>query len=147
MAWLQVTFATDRTRVPLIETALSVADALAVTLTDAGDDAQLEPPPGATPFWSELLVTGLFPGDPHTHALAERLADSLTGQFEGRPRIELAPRFAALLRPEGDLVLSGILEEQVDAVAAAYAPAFHLETPCTEDGWVVIPARRKPSCP
>jgi ribosomal protein L11 methyltransferase len=295
MAWLQVTFATDRTRAPLIETALGVADALAVTLTDAGDDAQLEPPPGATPLWSEVLVTGLFPGGPHTRARAERLAESLTGQFEGTPRIEyledrpwerawldnfaprqfgqrlwvcprgqplsvpgavvvrldpglafgtghhattalclrwldsaevagkqvvdygcgsgilavaalrlgaagavaidhdpqaleatrqnalenevadrlaaqlpepqppgpadvllanilatplieLAHRFAALVRPEGDLVLAGILEEQVDAVAAVYAPAFQLETPWTEDGWVLIPARRKPSC-
>jgi ribosomal protein L11 methyltransferase len=296
MAWLQVTFATDRTRAPLIETALGIADALAVTLSDAGNDAQLEPPPGATPLWSEVLVTGLFPGDPHTRTRAERLAESLAGQFEGSPRIEvledrpwertwlddfgprqfgqrlwvcpkgqplsvpgavvvrldpglafgtghhattalclrwldgaeladkqvvdygcgsgilavaalrlgaagaeaidhdpqaleatrdnalqnevaerlvthlpeaqpqtpadvllanilaaplieLAPRFAALVRPGGDLVLSGILEEQVDAVAAAYAPAFQLETPWTEDGWVLVPARRRHACP
>ncbi|MEJ2326976.1 MAG: 50S ribosomal protein L11 methyltransferase [Chromatiaceae bacterium] len=295
MPWLQVTFATDRARAPLVEIALGVADALAIILTDAGDDSRLEPPPGATPLWSEVLVTGLFPGDPHTRARAERLAESLTGQFEGRPRIEyledrtwerawlddfgprqfgqrlwvsrrgqsqsvpgaavvqldpglafgtgnhattalclrwldgaelagkqvidygcgsgilaiaalrlgaggavaidhdpqaleatrenalengvanrlaaqlpepqppkpadvllanilagplieLAPRLGDLVRPEGDLVLSGILEEQADAVAAAYEPAFQLERRWTEEGWVLMPARRKPSC-
>jgi ribosomal protein L11 methyltransferase len=296
MAWLQLTFATDRVRAPLIETALGIADALAITLTDGGDEAQLEPPPGTTPLWSEVLVTGLFPGDSHSRTRAERLAESLAGQCdleprieyledrpwerawmddfaprqfgrrlwvcptdetlhlqkavvvrldpglafgtghhattalclrwldgaelagkqvidygcgsgilaiaalrlgaeravaidhdpqaleatsanalengvgdrlvvsspEARPRepadvlvanilaaplIELAPRFAALVRPAGDLVLSGILEEQVDAVAAVYASAFELEAPWSEDGWALLSGRRRPLCP
>lgn len=40
--------------------ALVAAGALAVTFTDAGDQPILEPPPGATPLWERVCVTGLF---------------------------------------------------------------------------------------
>jgi ribosomal protein L11 methyltransferase len=90
---------------------------------------------------AERLVTHLPEAQPQAPA------DVLLANILAAPLIELAPRFAALVRPGGDLVLSGILEEQVDAVAAAYAPAFQLETPWTEDGWVLVPARRRPACP
>lgn len=40
--------------------ALVAAGALAVTFTDAGDQAILEPPPGETPLWERVCVTGLF---------------------------------------------------------------------------------------
>jgi ribosomal protein L11 methyltransferase len=88
MGWLQVTFAADRKRAPLIETALDVAEALAVTLTDAGNEPQWEPPPSATPLWSEVLITGLFPGDEEARARAEQLAKSLAGHIVGEPRFE-----------------------------------------------------------
>lgn len=40
--------------------ALVAAGALAVTFTDAGDQPILEPPPGETPLWERVCVTGLF---------------------------------------------------------------------------------------
>ena len=43
-----------------LEDALLHAGALAVTLTDAGDQPVLEPGPGQTPLWAHTRVTGLF---------------------------------------------------------------------------------------
>lgn len=43
--------------------ALFAAGALAVTLSDAGDNPVLEPPPGETPLWERVCLTGLFAGD------------------------------------------------------------------------------------
>jgi ribosomal protein L11 methyltransferase len=295
MVWLQVTFATDRARAPVIEAALGVADALAVTLADAGDEPQLEPAPGAAPLWSHVTVTGLFPADAEARRRAERLAESLSGEIVGPPRfdylddrpwerawlddfaprqfgrrlwvcprgqtpdvggaviveldpglafgtghhpttalclrwldgadlrgkavvdygcgsgilaiaalrlgasravaldhdpqaleatrsnaqenrvadrlvvctpderpreladvlmanilatplIDLAPRFGEQISPGGELVLSGILRDQADAVAAAYASRFQFEPPWTDEDWVLLSGRRKPSC-
>ena len=58
--------------------ALLAAGALAVTFTDAGDNPILEPPPGTTPLWEQVCITGLFAGatDPDSAwlALAAELA-------------------------------------------------------------------------
>jgi ribosomal protein L11 methyltransferase len=88
MGWLQLTLATDRARAPLIETVLTLAEAQAVTLADAGDEQQLEPPPGTTPLWSQVLVTGLFPNDAEALARAQQAARSLADQIVGEPRFE-----------------------------------------------------------
>lgn len=60
MPWIQISFTVERERAPLLEAALETAGALAVTLCDAGDDPQLEPPPGAMPLWEGVKVTALF---------------------------------------------------------------------------------------
>lgn len=88
MPWLQVTLTTDRERAPLVEAALEGAGALAVTLTDAGDEPQLEPPPGTTPLWGEVRVSALFDDGPGTREQLEALADGLAGQLTGGARIE-----------------------------------------------------------
>ncbi|MEA3278317.1 MAG: 50S ribosomal protein L11 methyltransferase [Pseudomonadota bacterium] len=88
MPWLQVTFPTDRERAPLIEAALGSAGALAVTFRDAGDEPQLEPPPGTTPLWSAVRITALFPDDRDARARAQGLAESLSGHLAGAPRFE-----------------------------------------------------------
>ena len=46
--------------------------------------------------------------------------DVIVANILAAPLIELAPRIIGLLRPGGRLVLSGILEDQAAAVAAAY---------------------------
>jgi ribosomal protein L11 methyltransferase len=88
MPWLQVTFRTDRERAPLIEAALENAGALAVTLGDAGDEPQLEPPPGAMPLWQEVTLSALFADDQHARATALALSQSLAGQLGAEPRFE-----------------------------------------------------------
>lgn len=88
MPWLQVIFTTDRERVPLIETALDAAGALAVTLGDAGDEPQLEPAPGATPLWRELRITALFEDDADSRARAKKLAVLLSDQLAAPPLFE-----------------------------------------------------------
>ena len=60
------------------------------------------------------------------------------------PLVELAPVLSALTAPGGDLVLSGILESQVDDVAGAYRGAFAVGVGATSDGWVRLDGKRRP---
>ena len=54
----------------------------------------------------------------------------------------LAPLLCAHVARGGDLVLAGILERQADELKAAYAPWLALEVGDTEDGWILMTARR-----
>jgi len=54
----------------------------------------------------------------------------------------LAPLLCAHVAAGGDLVLAGILERQADELAAAYAPWLALQVADTEDGWILMTARR-----
>lgn len=51
--------------------------ASSITLTDAGDKPVLEPPPGETPLWPDVRITGLFSGETNFDALAADLKTSL----------------------------------------------------------------------
>ena len=82
------------------------------------------------------LQTGL-PGD-----LPDQVFDLLLANILANPLIEMAGHLATQVRPAGDLVLSGILREQADAVCAAYAPWFSLSDPVERDGWVRLHGRR-----
>lgn len=66
------------------------------------------------------------------------LANILAGTL-----VSLAPRLGRLARPGGQLVLSGILREQADWVAAAYQDSWDLDTPWTEEDWVLLHGRRR----
>jgi ribosomal protein L11 methyltransferase len=70
-------------------------------------------------------------------------ADLLLANILARPLIEFADYFATLVRPEGYIILSGILVEQVDDVAQAYAADFIMAPPVARDGWVRLEGRRK----
>ena len=54
----------------------------------------------------------------------------------------LAPLLASRTRPGGAIALSGILEEQAEVVAAAYAPWAHLSVAARDTGWVLLAGRR-----
>jgi ribosomal protein L11 methyltransferase len=54
------------------------------------------------------------------------------------PLIELAPVIAGCARPGADIVLSGLLEEQVEMVASAYADTCRLESVETREGWARV---------
>lgn len=62
MRWLEVAIQVDAATAPEAEAALEQLGALAVTLEDAADDPVLEPPPGSTPLWPMIRVSGLFDG-------------------------------------------------------------------------------------
>lgn len=70
-------------------------------------------------------------------------ADLLLANILAQPLIELAPRFADLLRPAGELLLSGLLRTQIEQVQAAYAADFDFESPVTEGDWACLWARRR----
>ena len=60
MPWTQIHITAGKSEAPFVETLLEGLGALSVTLTDAGDEPQLEPAPGEEKLWSETIITGLF---------------------------------------------------------------------------------------
>jgi ribosomal protein L11 methyltransferase len=48
-----------------------------------------------------------------------------------------------MVKPEGSLLLSGILSEQANEVMAAYAPWFTFTDPVTQDDWTRLEGKRK----
>lgn len=75
-------------------------------------------------------------------------ADCLVSNILANPLMTLAPIFADTVKPGGDLVLSGILGSQAEAVKEAYMPWFEAfditpaDTQLTES-WVRLTATRK----
>lgn len=88
MTWLRITFVAERNLAPLIEAALENAGALAVTLEDAGDEPEFEPPPGAAPLWRRVRLTALYPDQPQALETAQALFRSLAAHRAAAPRIE-----------------------------------------------------------
>ena len=84
---------------------------------------------------------GLDPAD-FNISLPDQLSlepcDYLIANILSGPLIELEPRFAALTRTGGRLLLSGILPEQAQAVQTAYDRHFTLDAVTIRDGWCRI---------
>jgi ribosomal protein L11 methyltransferase len=78
-------------------------------------------------------------------ALPLIVVDVVLANILAAPLVELAPRFAAHLRPRGSIVLSGILERQIDRVAAAYEPYFDGFASTVQNGWARLDAVRRNS--
>jgi len=57
--------------------------------------------------------------------------------------IELAPQLVARLRPGGQLVLAGILRQQVHEVRAGFAPWLALDVFAERDDWSALAGRRE----
>jgi ribosomal protein L11 methyltransferase len=66
----------------------------------------------------------------------------LLANILAQPLMEFAARFAAHVTPGGHIVLSGILTEQAEQVAAAYAPWFKMDAPVLKDEWVRLSGQR-----
>ena len=75
---------------------------------------------------------------------APEAAGLLVANILAAPLIELAPQLSALVRPGGQIVLSGVLDSQADEVAARYAPDFDLDPIAHDHEWVRISGTRKP---
>jgi ribosomal protein L11 methyltransferase len=69
-------------------------------------------------------------------------ADVLVANILSAPLCELAPAFAALLKPRGTVVLAGLMEHEVVEVTAAYAPWFHVSGFGLRDGWACLTGTR-----
>ncbi|MEJ2590230.1 MAG: 50S ribosomal protein L11 methyltransferase [Candidatus Thiodiazotropha sp.] len=70
-------------------------------------------------------------------------ADILVANILAGPLISLAPSLAALIKPDGEFALSGILAEQYDAVADCYRPFAHVSAPVQRDEWILIKAHKR----
>ena len=75
-------------------------------------------------------------------ATLPRGADVLLANILAPPLCELAPRFAALLRPGGQVVLAGLLAHESADVTAAYSAWFDVTRYGERDGWVCLTGRR-----
>jgi ribosomal protein L11 methyltransferase len=70
-------------------------------------------------------------------------ADALLANILATPLCALAPRFAALLRPGGRVVLAGLMAHEVTDVTGAYAPCFDVAAFGARDGWVGLAGVRR----
>ena len=65
------------------------------------------------------------------------LANILSG-----PLVELAPTLQTYVKKDGDIVLSGILQEQAEATQAAYAQYFEMDEIEIQEDWVLLHGRK-----
>ena len=82
----------------------------------------------------------------HVHADASALpsgVDVLLANILAGPLCELAPRFASLVRPGGQVVLAGLMAHEVADVTGAYAACFDVARCGEREGWVCLAARRR----
>lgn len=87
------------------------------------------------------VAAALWVGVPD--ALPAFQADLILANIVAGPLVALAPDFAARSRAGAPIVLSGILEAQIEAVAAAYAPHYERIDTTVREGWARLVARRK----
>lgn len=78
----------------------------------------------------------LFIGTPEQ--LPSLQADIIIANIVANPLMELAPRFASLLKPGGKIALSGILASQAKTVSDHYAQWFQLNEKQSLGEWLLI---------
>jgi ribosomal protein L11 methyltransferase len=82
----------------------------------------------------------LIVGDLRDSAL--RPADVVTANLTGALLVQSAAQLAALVRPGGTLVVSGLMTHERDGVVAAFAPAAQVVWEAQDDGWVGLAFNR-----
>jgi ribosomal protein L11 methyltransferase len=90
-----------------------------------------------------------YNADANAVQLQAGLPDAVTGEYRtvlanilATPLKVLAPLLCGRVAAGGSLVLAGILERQAEELKAAYAPYLALEVADSEDGWILMTARR-----
>jgi len=71
--------------------------------------------------------------------------DVIVANILSKPLIDLAQKIIHLLKPNGYLILSGIMRDQAESVRAAYAEAIALEPTEFKGDWVAVVGTKKPS--
>lgn len=71
------------------------------------------------------------------------LFDLVIANILAAPLVQLAPDLARYCRPDGRLLLAGILEAQAGTVADAYRPWFDIRTAARRDGWTALAGHRR----
>jgi ribosomal protein L11 methyltransferase len=77
------------------------------------------------------------------HELEVPQADVLMANILAGTLLELAARFAALIRPGGNLLLSGILGSQQHDIQNAYARRFHTGAVVQREDWLLMEFLRR----
>lgn len=84
------------------------------------------------------LLTAYLP-----EALPAIKADILLANILAEPLHQLADHLANLVKPEGKLILSGILKEQSQALSDSYSRWFDMDEEVTEGDWVRLTGTRR----
>ncbi|HED16364.1 MAG TPA: 50S ribosomal protein L11 methyltransferase [Gammaproteobacteria bacterium] len=71
----------------LYELTLETCGALSVTLSDAADQPLLEPGPGETPIWQQVVVTGLFDDNANAEQISSDIFNML-GSDAAEPQLK-----------------------------------------------------------
>ena len=87
---------------------------------------------------AEDIITAYLP-----EALPELSPDILIANILAETLIDLSVKFADLVKPGGQIALSGILEEQIPSLLSCYKRWFDLKAPIIENEWVLITGMRK----
>lgn len=69
--------------------------------------------------------------------------DILIANILAKPIIDLLTTFLDFIKPKGQIVLSGILQEQQDSVLQHYEPYFLFAPPIIENDWVCLVGTKK----
>ncbi|MGQ7792740.1 50S ribosomal protein L11 methyltransferase [Faunimonas sp. B44] len=92
-----------------------------------------------------LVETAVAPGMAHPAIRRRAPFDLIVANILAEPLMRLAPAVAAALRPDGLLVLSGLLRHQRERVVAAYGmQGVYLRSARLFDGWAVLVLGRGP---
>lgn len=78
MPWQQLHIQCDKSQADMAETWLLEAEALSISLDDAGDQPLFEPLPGESPLWDDVIITGLFDTTVNLETLSQDLAQQVT---------------------------------------------------------------------
>jgi ribosomal protein L11 methyltransferase len=76
-------------------------------------------------------------------AMPQVKVDLLLANILSGPLVELSSVFADLVKPDGQLVLSGILQAQTESILTAYSPFFASLSVKQLDGWIRVSGVRK----
>lgn len=79
-----------------------------------------------------------------TDAAAPGPADVVVANILSSPLKLLAPVLTRLVKPDGQLVLSGVLERQIDEVCSAYQPFMQLRAVAVQEGWACLAGHQAP---
>jgi len=77
MPWLQLKFETHPEQAERLSDLMTATGASAVTMQDAADQPLFEPPPGATPLWQQILISGLFEADANIEKILADITQAL----------------------------------------------------------------------
>lgn len=76
MPWVQIKLRTKKEFSDALDALLLEQGAVSISYADAEDNPVLEPAPGETPVWPELIITALYDADIDTGYVLQKLEDS-----------------------------------------------------------------------
>lgn len=79
----------------------------------------------------------------NANAFSGQTFDVIVANILSSALMVLAPALAKYCKTGGKIALSGILEEQTDALVARYSEWFRMDTPKQQDAWILLTGMKK----